>query len=90
MSTYLESDLNVAAFLMVRNVPFAGLELVGTRYAFKFAEDGTSTAVEYSRGGLVPAREFADALARLKTALYAAKSNQNRTERSPRNERMYR
>jgi hypothetical protein len=74
---YLESDLNVASFLLARGFPLRGLELVGTRYAFKFdsSADGNPTLAvqDYHKGAVIPAREFAAAIQQLKTALYTAK-----------------
>jgi len=83
-ATYIESDLNIAAFLLARNIKFIGMELVGTRYAFQFADpdSATTAALEYSRGAPIPAREFAAAQQRLKTALYTAKAQENRKERN--------
>lgn len=76
--THLESDLHIASFLLARGFKFLGLELVGTRYAFKFESNATSGGVasaiqEYTRGAVIPAREFAAAIQQLKGALYAAK-----------------
>jgi hypothetical protein len=74
---HLESDLNMASYLLAKGFEFLGLELVGTRYSFKF-EDPNGVAVasaiqEYRKGALIPARDFAAAIQQLKGALYAAK-----------------
>lgn len=62
---------------MARGFKLLGLELVGTRYAFKFEStssgDVASAIQEYTRGAVIPAREFAAAIQHLKGALYAAK-----------------
>ncbi len=90
---HLESDLHIASFLLARGFRFLGLELVGSRYAFKFEshEDSASDAEgrvaaaiqEYVKGGLISAREFAAAIQQLKTALYAEKyKNGNGNERN--------
>lgn len=73
---YLESDLNMASYLLARGFKLLSLELVGTRYSFKF-EDGRGDAApaiqEYRTGALIPARDFAAAIQQLKGALYAEK-----------------
>lgn len=73
--TFLESDLSVAAYLLAKGYRLEGLELLGSRYAFKFADDGsaTHTVQEFSKGGMVEAVIFAEALKQLKNALYSAK-----------------
>jgi hypothetical protein len=75
---YLESDLYVASYLLARGFSLLGLELLGSRFAFKFGGDGTSadppTATrEYRQGAVIPARDFAAAVQQLKGELYAAK-----------------
>lgn len=75
---HLESDLHIASFLLARGFKLLGLELVGTRYGFKFepdidSGDAVSAIREYNRGATIPAREFATAIQQLKSALYAAK-----------------
>lgn len=78
--THLESDLNVASFLLARGFKFLGMELVGTRYAFRFEsseKNPAEEALEYARGAPIPAREFAAATQQLKAALYAAKQEAN-------------
>lgn len=75
---YLESDLNVAGFLVAKGHRLMGLELLGTRYSFQFESgtaplDAASTAQSYHKGAVIPAREFAAALQQLKNELYAAK-----------------
>ena len=77
--THLESDLHIASFLMARGFKLLGLELVGTRYAFKFESNAASSGdvaseiQEYTRGAVISAREFAASIQQLKGALYAAK-----------------
>lgn len=81
---HLESDLHVASFLLAKGFKFLGLELVGSRYAFKFDNsngDAAEAALDYSRGALVPAREFAAGIQRLKTDLYTTKFKENGNER---------
>jgi|HubBroStandDraft_3_1064219.scaffolds.fasta_scaffold491399_1 hypothetical protein len=88
---YLESDLSMASFLLVRGFKLLGLELIGTRYSFKFEDDAASgdaaSAIqEYHKGALIPARDFAAAIQQLKGTLYAAKY-QNRNGNGHGNER---
>jgi hypothetical protein len=53
--THLESDLSVAAYLLAKGYQLEGLELLGSRYAFKFADDGSATRAvqEFNKGGMV-------------------------------------
>ncbi len=79
MTQHLESDLQVASFLLARGFKFLGMQKVGTRYAFVFQiSNGEAAAAtqEYNKGALLPAREFAAAIQQLKGALYAAKFHQ--------------
>jgi hypothetical protein len=81
---YLESDLHIAAYLLAKGFRFDGLELVGSRFSFKFGDCGDAAATgesakrEYRNGGLVPARDFAAAIQELKGYLYAAKNGNGR------------
>jgi len=75
---YLESDLNVASFLVAKGFPLKGLELLGTRYSFQFEDSTAGTtasaaAQEFHKGAVIPAREFAAAIQQLKSVLYAEK-----------------
>jgi hypothetical protein len=84
---YLESDLSVASYLLAKGFEFLGLELVGTRYSFKFKSglitvDAVSATQEYRKGALIPARDFAAAIQQLKSVLYQEKfRNGNGNER---------
>lgn len=75
---YLESDLHAASYLLALGFRLVGLELVGTRYSFKFESDSNSgdanaAICEYRQGAMIPARDFAAAIQQLKGELYAAK-----------------
>ncbi len=81
---YLESDLNMASYLLARGFKLLGLELVGTRYSFKFEDSGDAATAtkEYRTGALISAREFAAAIQQLKSVLYQEKfRNGNGNER---------
>ena len=90
---YLESDLSMASFLLARGFKLLGLELIGTRYSFKF-EDGAasgnaaSAIQEYHKGALIPARDFAGAIQQLKGTLYAAKYQNRNGNGNERNNRI--
>lgn len=74
--THLESDLGIAAYLLSKGFQLQGLELLGSRYAFKFADDGQNASEviqEYNHGGLVAAVTFAEAIKQLKNSLYTEK-----------------
>jgi len=45
--THLESDLSIAAFLLCKGYKLEGLELLGSRYAFKFADPDGSAMRRY-------------------------------------------
>ena len=70
---HLEPDLHAAAFLLTKGFPLIRLERVGRRFAFEFSPDAQPVAMEYRQGGTVVARDYADALTRLKDQLYSAK-----------------
>jgi hypothetical protein len=74
--THLESDLSIAAYLLAKGYKLQGLELVGSRYAFKFRDgdrDASFAVSEYSHGGMVEAVLFAEAMKQLKSILYTEK-----------------
>ena len=59
---YPESDLSMASYLLARGFKLLGLELVGTRYSFKFEDgglgapqDAVSAIQEYRNGALISA-----------------------------------
>jgi hypothetical protein len=87
---HLEGDLSIAAYLLSKGHILLGLELVGTRFSFKFENtDGSaSLAVSaYTQGGMVEALRFAEAIKQLKSLLYAEKfrnGNGNGNERNTR------
>jgi hypothetical protein len=83
-SDHLENDLYQAAFLLARGISLNGLEQVGTRIVFAFDNaDGRAVEAltEYARGAEVPAREYAAAIAQMKTRLYTAKFGSNGTRK---------
>ena len=75
---HTEHDLNQAAYLVVCEFRFLGVRESGRagRYGFCFedADDKAQMAVtDFVNNKPTPVRSFADAIARLKTLLYAAK-----------------
>jgi hypothetical protein len=72
---YRESDLGIAAYLVVKGFPILGLERVnGRRYAFRFEDENGQTAcaaVAYLRDDCVSARQLVGAMKDLKTMLYS-------------------
>jgi hypothetical protein len=75
---HLESDLNVASYLFARGFKLLCLELIGTRYSFKFEDDvgsgdAASAIQEYRKGALIPAMDFSAAIQQLKSVLYQHK-----------------
>jgi len=74
IQTHLEPDLHCAGFLLTKGYNLIGLEKMGRRFAFLFSPEAHAAAQEYrSGGGMVVARDFADAINRLKDELYSAK-----------------
>jgi hypothetical protein len=73
--SHLVSDLSIAAYLLAKGYRLEGLELLGSRYAFRFADDGsvTQAVLEFTKGGMVEAVIFAEAIKQLKNALYSEK-----------------
>ncbi len=78
--THLEPDLHCAAFVLTRGFPLLGLQRSGKRYLFEFASDAQAAAHEYAANALIPARDYADAIARLKSSLYSEKFKEDRNE----------
>ena len=72
---YRESDLGIAAYLVVKGFPILGLERVnGRRYAFRFEDENGQTAaaaMSYIHGDCVPAKQLVSAVKDLKTMLYS-------------------
>jgi hypothetical protein len=85
---HLEADLHCAAFVLARGFPLLGLERSGKRYLFEFAPEAVEAAHEYAENALIPARDYADAIARLKNSLYSEKFKESRNEN--RNGNVYR
>jgi hypothetical protein len=80
---YLESDLHAASYLLTKGFRLLGLELVGTRYSFRFessvdSRDAIAAIREYRNGALIPARDYAASIQQLKGELYAAKFTKDR------------
>lgn len=73
MEHHLEPDLHVAGYLLARGFALLGLQKVGKRFAFTFPPEAQDAVHDYQEGGVVRARDFAQALARLKDQLFAAK-----------------
>jgi len=81
--THLEPEITAAAYLWCRGFDFlgcAGDPMRPQHKQFEFAdpqEKAAETAREFWNGGTVPARDYAAALARLKTQLYNSKGYGN-------------
>lgn len=70
---HLEPDLHVAGYLLARGFALLGLQKVGKRFAFTFQPEAQKAVRDYQKGGVIGAQDYAQALARLKDQLFAAK-----------------
>jgi hypothetical protein len=77
---HVEADLHCAAFVLARGFPLLGLQRSGKRYLFEFASGAVEAAQEYAENAPIPARDYADAISRLKNSLYSEKFKEDRNE----------
>ncbi len=64
------SDMDSAAFCVVRGFPLLGVEPAGSRKIFVFEPGAAACATEYFSGAECVARDFAQALRELKRAVF--------------------
>jgi hypothetical protein len=67
---YRTTDLNVSAFLLATGHQLVGLEGTGQQKMFLFHDGARDDVPKYFMGAKVTAREFAQALKTLKSALH--------------------